>query len=84
MLVRKDRRNRRLHNKRLYKRLIPTRQLRTDYFRNDGLLAGWKNGAMLMSNDLFIVQFGNFGIKVNTSGFQVKTRNKQYWHDLND
>lgn len=62
--------------------------LRGNYERtilgNDGLLAGWKNGAMLMSNDLFIVQFGNFGIKVNTSGFQVKTRNKQYWHDLND
>lgn len=62
--------------------------LRGNYERtilgNDGLLAGWKNGAMLMSNDLFMVQFGNFGIKVNTSGFQVKTRNKQYWHDLND
>ena len=62
--------------------------LRGNYERtilgNDGLLAGWKNGAMIMSNDLFIVQFGNFGIKVNTSGFQVKTRNKQYWHDLND
>ena len=46
---------------------------------NDGLLAGWQNGAMLMNNDVFVVQFGSYGLKISPIGIQKTSNGGEIW-----
>lgn len=49
---------------------------------NDGLLAGWRNGAMLMNNDVFVVQFGSYGLRISSSGVQKTSNSGGTWTNI--